>query len=82
MSPSGAFAACSWTSSGRLCHFPRRFEKQENGATAAGFHHVQDCMDELSSRLAGETGGIVSDRIIVLDVLLNTSHEPLQEVHS
>ena len=38
-------------------------------ATASGYHHVQDCMDELSSRLTGETGGIVSDRIIVLDVL-------------
>ena len=38
-------------------------------ATASGYHFVQDRMDELSSRLAGETGGIVSDRIIVLDVL-------------
>ena len=38
-------------------------------ATASGYQHVQDCMDELSSRLAGPTGGIVSDRIIVLDVL-------------
>lgn len=38
-------------------------------ATASGYHFVQDRMSELSSRLAGETGGIVSDRIIVLDVL-------------
>jgi len=38
-------------------------------STAAGFHFVQDRMNELSNRLAGETGGIVSDRIIVLDVL-------------
>jgi hypothetical protein len=38
-------------------------------ATATGYHFVQDRMDELSSRLALESGGIVSERIIVLDVL-------------
>ena len=38
-------------------------------ATASGFHFVQDKMDELERSLAGSTGGVVSDRIIVLDVL-------------
>ena len=38
-------------------------------STAAGYHFVQDRMDTLECRLAGETGGIVADRIIVLDVL-------------
>jgi hypothetical protein len=38
-------------------------------STAAGYHFVQDCMDQLERRLAGETGGVVADRIIVLDVL-------------
>ena len=38
-------------------------------STAAGYHFVQDRMDQLERRLAGETGGVVADRIIVLDVL-------------
>jgi len=37
-------------------------------ATASGYHFVQDRMDALQQRLAGDTGGIVADRIIVLDV--------------
>ena len=38
-------------------------------ATASGFAFVQDKMDELERSLAGATGGVVADRIIVLDVL-------------
>ena len=38
-------------------------------STASGYHFVQDRMDELSKSLAGETGGVVCDRIIVLNVL-------------
>jgi len=38
-------------------------------ATASGYHFVQDKMDELEASLVGDTGGVVSDRIIVLDVL-------------
>ncbi|KAL3929338.1 MAG: hypothetical protein SGPRY_002005 [Prymnesium sp.] len=38
-------------------------------ATANGFQYVQDKMDELEASLAGETGGVVMDRIIVLDVV-------------
>ena len=37
-------------------------------AIASGYHYVQDRMDALSGPLGGETG-IVTDRIIVLDVL-------------
>jgi hypothetical protein len=38
-------------------------------AIAAGYQFVQDKMDELESALAGEHGGVVADKIIVLDVL-------------
>ena len=38
-------------------------------STASGYHFVQDRMDELSNGLAGETGGVICDRIIVLNVL-------------
>ena len=38
-------------------------------STASGYHFVQDRMDELSNSLAGETGGVICNRIIVLNVL-------------
>ena len=38
-------------------------------ATASGYHHVQDKMDELERQFGDASGGVVSDRIIVLDVL-------------
>ena len=36
-------------------------------ATASGYHHVQDKMDELERQFGDASGGVVSDRIIVLD---------------
>ena len=44
-------------------------------ATASGYHHVQDCMDDLSSRLAGESGGIVVPMQQQLEP--RTSHAPI-----
>jgi len=38
-------------------------------AIAAGYQFVQDKMDELERTLSGEHGGVVADKIIVLDVL-------------
>ena len=38
-------------------------------ATASGYQFVQDKMDELERTLAGETGDVITNRIIVLDVL-------------
>lgn len=38
-------------------------------ATASGYHFVQDQMDALERSLAGESGGVITDKIIVLDVL-------------
>ena len=38
-------------------------------AIASGYHFVQDQMDALERSLAGEHGGVITDKIIVLDVL-------------